>query len=135
MSQETRSRVMSRIRGRDTKPEITVRRYLHCRGLRYTLHDRKLPGKPDLVFRTRKVAIFVHGCFWHGHEGCSTWKVPQSRTDYWLAKIKGNRERDARTIHLLEEQGWLVLVVWACQINDRNLEQLHKTIISRSKAY
>jgi DNA mismatch endonuclease (patch repair protein) len=114
MSKSTRSRVMSRIRDRDTKPEMVVRRYLHNRGLRYALHDRKLPGKPDLVFRFRKIVIFVHGCFWHGHEGCRNWKMPQSRTDSWLDKITGNRRRDAKAIRCLKKDGWLVRVVWAC---------------------
>ena len=134
MSKETRSRVMSRIRSRDTKPEMVVRRYLHGRGLRYSLHDRKLPGRPDLVFRSRKVAIFIHGCFWHGHEGCQNWKMPQSRTDYWPDKIMGNRRRDAKAIRRLRKGGWLVRVVWACQLSDRRLDRLYWTVARRDKA-
>lgn len=133
MSKETRSRVMSRIRGRDTKPEMVVRKYLHGLGLRYTLHDRKLPGKPDLVFRSRKVAVFVHGCFWHGHEGCDSWKMPQSRMEYWQDKIAGNRDRDARAVQRLKEDGWLVCVVWACELNSSRLDELYKTIASRPR--
>ena len=134
MSKETRSRVMSRIRGRDTKPEMIVRRYLHSRGLRYSLHVRKLPGRPDLVFRSRKIAIFVHGCFWHGHEGCQSWKMPQSRTDYWQDKIMGNHKRDTKTIRQLRKDGWLVRVIWACQLSDRRLERLYQTIVGTDKA-
>ncbi|MEB1529022.1 very short patch repair endonuclease [Xanthomonas sp. WHRI 7945] len=133
MSKEARSYLMSRIRGRDTKPEMIVRRYLHSRGLRYSLHDRRLPGRPDLVFRSRKVAIFVHGCFWHGHEGCHAWKMPKTRTDYWTDKITGNRRRDARAIRSLRKDGWLVCVIWACQLNDRRLERLYKKISGRNK--
>lgn len=132
MSAETRSRVMSRIKARDTKPEMAVRRYLHAMGLRYALHDRNLPGRPDLVFRTRKVAVFVHGCFWHGHKGCSAWRMPQSRTDYWEAKIGGNRARDESAIRMLRRAGWSVQVVWACQLTERRLDRLYRTITRRS---
>lgn len=132
MSVEMRSRVMSRIRGRDTKPEMAVRRYLHARGLRYSLNDKTLPGRPDLVFRSRKVAVFVHGCFWHGHEGCKNWRIPQSRTEYWLTKITGNKQRDARAIRQLRREGWHVRVVWACHLSEERLNQLFRTIVKRS---
>lgn len=128
MSPETRSRVMSHIRGRNTKPEMVVRKYLHGRGLRYSLHDSRLPGKPDIVFRSRKIAIFVHGCFWHGHEGCSSWKMPQSRTEYWQAKIQRTRDRDAEAVRKLEEKNWQVVVLWACQLSEDSLASLYKLI-------
>jgi DNA mismatch endonuclease (patch repair protein) len=131
MSAETRSRVMSRIRGRDTKPEMAVRRYLHARGLRYALDDKTLPGRPDLVFRSRKVAVFVHGCFWHGHRGCKTWRTPQSRTEYWRTKITGNQQRDDRVIRRLRRDGWHVRVVWACQLSEGRLNQLYQAIVNR----
>lgn len=129
MSVTTRSRVMSCIRGKDTAPEMVVRRYLHARGLRYTLHDKTLPGKPDLVFWSRKVVVFVHGCFWHGHESCGTWRIPQSRTEYWTEKIFGNRRRDERVIRKLRRAGWRVHVVWQCRISEGRLDQLYAAII------
>ena len=86
-----------------------------------------------MVFRSRKVAVFVHGCFWHGHEGCQHWKMPQSRTDYWLEKITGNRSRDAKVIRRLKKDGWLVRVVWACQLSERRLDRLYRTIAGREK--
>ncbi|WP_250448332.1 very short patch repair endonuclease [Lysobacter enzymogenes] len=128
MSPETRSRVMSHIRGRNTKPEMVVRKYLHGRGLRYSLHDSRLPGKPDIVFRSRKIVVFVHGCFWHGHEGCPSWKMPQSRTEYWQAKLQRNRDRDAETVRKLKEKNWQVVVLWACQLGEDALASLYKLI-------
>lgn len=131
MSTATRSRVMSRIRGRDTKPEMVVRRYLHARGLRYSLHVRALPGRPDMVFRTRRTVVFVHGCFWHGHDACATWRMPQSRVEYWVAKITGNKRRDAVAMRQLRRQGWQVHTVWACQLEEKRLNQLYRSIAKR----
>lgn len=116
MNPEKRSRLMSRVRGRDTKPELTVRRYLHAHGLRYRLHDRKLVGRPDLVFHSRRVVVFVHGCFWHGHDKCPYYKLPATRVDFWAAKIAENRARDAKTVDALIVTGWRVAVVWACAL-------------------
>ena len=127
---EARSHRMSLIRARDTKPEMIVRSYLHRRGLRYRLHDRKLPGKPDLVFPARGVVVFVHGCFWHGH-GCRRGRLPQSRTDYWWPKIARNQERDRRNAGKLRRLGWSVLTIWECRINEARLEQLYKAIVRR----
>ena len=110
----TRSEIMSRVRGKDTKPEMTVRRGLHARGYRFRLQAKKLPGKPDLVLPKWQVAIQVHGCFWHGHEGCG--RVPKSRTEFWTAKFERNRARDVRTSRELRELGWRVLVVWECAL-------------------
>ncbi len=109
---------MSGIRGKDTRPELVVRRGLHARGFRYRLHDRKLPGKPDLVFPGLKAVILVHGCFWHGH-GCHLFKWPASRTEFWKEKISGNRERDAGNLVRLRDAGWRVLVVWECALKGR----------------
>ena len=115
---ETRSRMMSGIRGRDTKPELVVRRYLHQAGFRYRLHARALPGRPDLVLPKWTAAIFVNGCFWHGHEGCKYYRVPATRTDFWLHKIHSNRLRDSQNVELLAEQGWRVATVWECATRD-----------------
>lgn len=109
----TRSRMMSGIRGKDTKPEMLIRKALHARGFRFRLHARELPGKPDIVLPKYKAVIFVHGCFWHGHD-CRYFKVPKTRTEFWLQKIDGNRIRDQQQLPRLAEQGWRVLVVWEC---------------------
>jgi len=111
----TRSRMMSGIRGKNTKPELIVRRALHRLGLRYQLHVRNLPGAPDLVFRRHKVVVFVHGCFWHQHD-CSLFKMPSSRTEFWTQKLDRNRDRDREhMVHLLHD-GWRVAVVWECSL-------------------
>ena len=106
---------MSGIRGRDTEPELVVRRGLHRRGLRYRLHRRDLPGKPDLVFARWGAVILVHGCFWHLH-GCPRFKWPATRAEFWRSKIERNRERDAAVLAQLRESGWRVLVVWECAV-------------------
>ena len=106
---------MSRIRGRDTKPEMLIRRGLHARGLRYRLHDRNLPGRPDLIFPTYHAAVFVHGCFWHAH-GCALSKLPTTRQDFWKQKLEGNAARDRRAIDALQADGWRVLVIWECAL-------------------
>lgn len=106
---------MSRIRGRDTKPELLLRRSLHAAGLRYRVHGQGLPGRPDLVFPGRRAVIFVHGCFWHGHD-CPAFRLPATRPDFWRGKIEGNQARDARTHAALLAAGWRVLTVWECAL-------------------
>lgn len=117
---KTRSRMMSGIRGRDTRPEMVVRRALFAAGFRYRLHRRDLPGAPDLALSGRRVAVFVHGCFWHRHKECRYAKLPATRPEFWRAKLEGNAERDARVIEALQAMGWRVLVVWECAIRDRS---------------
>lgn len=119
---------MSRVRARDTKPELLVRRFLHAQGYRYRLHAKELPGKPDIVFRGRKKAVFVHGCFWHRHSdpACPLARMPKSRLDFWQPKLDGNRARDIANVERLEAMGWDVLLVWECQLRDR--EQLGNTL-------
>ena len=123
-----RSERMARIRGRDTKPELVVRRMLHAMGYRYRLHARDLPGKPDIVFRGRKLAVFVHGCFWHRHPdpACPLARLPKSRLDFWVPKLEANRARDFANTERLEAAGWQVLLVWECELRDR--EQLGNTL-------
>lgn len=112
---------MARIRGQNTGPEMAVRRALHSAGLRYRLHGKNLPGKPDLVFRKYRACVFVHGCFWHGCERCADGRRSvKSNTGYWVPKIAGNRARDARNRIALEEKGWTVFTVWECEISDPN---------------
>ena len=115
----TRSRMMSGIRSRDTRPEMVIRRGLHARGYRYRLHSRRLPGKPDLVFKSRKAVIFVHGCFWHGHP-CHLFKWPATRAAWWRAKIEGNRARDASVRDQIADMGWRQLRVWECALKGVN---------------
>ncbi len=115
-TKETRSYNMSRIKGKNTKPEMLVRRFLHAKGFRYKLHDKTLPGKPDLVLPKYKTIIFVHGCFWHGHTTCKYYVVPKTNTDWWLNKINTNKANDARTIKALKKDGWKIIYVWECRL-------------------
>lgn len=116
---EVRSRIMSRIRGKDTKPERLVRKILRDHGIRYRMNDRTLPGSPDLVLKDAKVAVLVHGCFWHGHRRCRRFRMPKSRVAFWRRKIETNRARDARVRRRLRRLGWKVVTVWECQL-ERN---------------
>lgn len=118
LSAERRSANMARIRSKDTNPEVTLRKLIHGLGYRFRLHRKDLPGKPDLVFPSRKKVIFVHGCFWHQHSGCREGRVPGSRLEYWGPKLKRNQERDAAAQVALKEQGWRSLVVWECGLKD-----------------
>ena len=113
-----RSRNMSRIRSKDTKPEMLVRRVTHGMGYRYRLHDRRLPGCPDLVFRRRHKVIFVHGCFWHRHRNCALAPLPKSNREFWTPKLNANRKRDERNLRALTKAGWSVLVIWECETGD-----------------
>lgn len=106
---------MSRVRGKNTSPEMRVRRAAHALGLRFRLHRKDLPGKPDLVFSARRVALFVHGCFWHRHPGCTKASTPKSRTDFWQAKFDANVARDTRVAAELEDLGWRVATIWECE--------------------
>ncbi|TKJ73663.1 very short patch repair endonuclease [Pseudomonas sp. CFBP13508] len=111
----TRSRMMSGIKGKNTRPEVLIRKALHARGFRYRIHANNLPGKPDLVLPKYKAVVFVHGCFWHGHT-CRYFKIPQTRPDFWLDKIKKNQTRDRSQEAALLSDGWRVLIVWECAI-------------------
>lgn len=126
---------MSRIKARDTRPELAVRRALWAAGLRYRLHDKRLPGKPDIVFASRRVAVFVHGCFWHGHKGCPRHRIPKSRVEWWTAKIRRNVARDLEVQEALEKEGWRVLLIWECETEDAaKLEALERAIRSNRAA-
>lgn len=111
-----RHRCMSHIRSKATKPEITVRKWLWAHGYRYRLNVKSVPGKPDIVMRRYRTAIFVNGCFWHGHEGCRQFVLPKTNTAFWQAKIDRNRERDRQNYQLLLDAGWQVIVIWACNL-------------------
>jgi DNA mismatch endonuclease (patch repair protein) len=118
---------MGRIRGRDTKPELLIRRALHARGFRYRLHDRSLPGCPDLIFRQYQAVIFIHGCFWHGHD-CSLFRIPGTRPDFWKAKIEGNRARDSAAVTELNNLGWRTLNIWECSFRGPRQLGLDETV-------
>lgn len=122
-----RSEIMARIKGRDTKPELLVRSIVHCMGYRFRLHARDLPGNPDIVLQRHRKAIFVHGCFWHGHKRCPRAARPASNIAFWREKLDSNVARDRRNINRLRKDGWRVLVVWQCQT--RNPELLEKKLI------
>jgi DNA mismatch endonuclease (patch repair protein) len=122
-SKKKRSEVMASIKGKDTKPELIVRRLLHSLGYRYRLHAKSLPSKPDIYFAGRRKAILVHGCFWHGHQGCSRATLPKSNADFWKQKIGRNVERDAAGVVGLKKLGVKSLVIWQCETKDRELLQ------------
>lgn len=114
LTQAQRSALMSKIRGKDTKPELVVRRLIHRMGFRYRLHCRDLPGSPDLAFPSRRKVIFVHGCFWHRHPGCCDAVLPKTRSDFWAGKLARNVKRDATVKRQLRMAGWQVMTVWEC---------------------
>ena len=113
-----RSAIMSRITGKNTNPEIIVRKLIHSLGYRFRLHIKDLPGKPDLVLPRHKKIIFVNGCFWHGHAGCNRAALPETNAEFWATKILNNKQRDVRVIRMLRRRGWQVLTIWQCQTND-----------------
>lgn len=131
---KVRSYNMSRIKSKNTKPEILVRKYLFSQGFRYRLHVNKLPGKPDLVFPKYKKVVFIHGCFWHGHENCKYFKPPKTRTDWWMNKISENRNRDERNIVKLKKENWLPIIIWECELKpdkrDQTLQALVKELLN-----
>lgn len=130
MTTEERSKMMSKIKSKNTAPEMIVRRYLHNKGFRYRLHDKKLPGKPDLILPKYKAVIFIHGCFWHGHEGCKYYRIPKSNIDYWTKKLKGNISRDKQDQQSLQAMGWRVLIVWECELK-RNAQTRCSTLVNQ----
>lgn len=118
LTPEQRSERMSRVRSKDSKPELAVRRLIHGLGYRYRLHRRDLPGTPDLVFAGLKRVIFVHGCFWHQHPGCKNARMPKSRQEFWGTKLGANVTRDERDLRALRKLGWQTMVVWECEVSD-----------------
>ncbi|MDX9882311.1 MAG: DNA mismatch endonuclease Vsr [Prolixibacteraceae bacterium] len=117
----TRSYNMSQIKSKDTKPEILVRKFLFSKGFRYRLHDKKLPGKPDIVLQKYKTIIFIHGCFWHGHNNCKYFVVPKTRTEWWLKKIERNKQLDCDNFQVLQKLGWKVLTIFECELKKKNI--------------
>lgn len=134
VSKQKRSEIMSHVTGKETKPEIMVRKYLFARGLRYRKNVKQLPGTPDIVFPKYKTAVFVNGCFWHGHKGCKYSHLPSTNLEYWEKKIADNLERDDRKTRKLEKLGYRVLIVWQCQLKPNikieTLETLYHNIVN-----
>jgi len=122
-SKEVRSYNMSKIRSKNSKPEVIVRRYLFSQGLRYRKNDKRYPGHPDIVLPKYKTVVFVNGCFWHMHEGCKRSVLPQSNSEYWIPKLQKNRQRDKFNISFLEQAGWKVITVWECELRNDSLQQ------------
>ena len=119
----TRSYNMTRIKGKDTKPEMLVRKFLHAQGFRYRLYVKNLPGKPDIVLPKYKTVIFIHGCFWHGHERCKYYVIPKTRTEWWVNKINSNIANDRNAIKSLQREGWKVIHVWECGLKPKKIRQ------------
>ncbi len=117
-----RSEIMSKISGKNTKPEILVRKFLFSNGFRYRKNDKRYPGKPDIILPKYKTIIFVHGCFWHGHN-CPAGKLPETKKDFWKQKIKGNIERDKRNKTELQKQGWKVITIWQCELKNKEIRE------------
>lgn len=129
-NKKTRSYNMSQIKGKDTKPEILVRKFLFSKGFRYKLHDKTLPGKPDIVLPKHKTIIFIHGCFWHGHKDCKYFVVPKTRTKWWLDKITTNKANDLKSIKLLRKEGWKVITIWECQLKKTKVDKTLTRLIA-----
>jgi DNA mismatch endonuclease (patch repair protein) len=132
VSPEVRSRMMAGIRGKNTGPELALRRALHGMGFRYTLHAKNVPGKPDMAFSSLRAVIFIHGCFWHGHD-CRFFRLPRTRREFWSAKIKGNRARDRRVKAELEQGGWRCLTVWECATRGASPDASLKVAVRAAK--
>jgi DNA mismatch endonuclease (patch repair protein) len=130
---ETRSYNMSRIKGKNTKPEMLVRKFLFAQGFRFRLHDKKLPGKPDIVLTKYKTVIFVHGCFWHGHVGCKYFVMPKTRTEWWQAKISRNQELDGLAEKKLTEAGWIVLKIFECELKGKAKNEVLENLVKKIK--
>jgi len=127
----TRSYNMSQIKGKDTKPEMLVRKFLHANGFRYKLHDKSLPGKPDIVLPKYRTVIFVHGCFWHGHKNCKYYVTPKTRTEWWLNKINGNITNDLKSAKFLKQDGWKIITIWECQLKSARIEKSLNSLLQK----
>ena len=130
-TKEVRSYNMSQIRSKNTKPELVVRKYLFAKGFRYRLHSKNLPGRPDIVLPKYRTVIFVHGCFWHGHEGCKYFVVPKTKTEWWLNKIVRNKQLDNEHIKKLKSEKWTVITLFECKLKKGNIDSTLNTLIKK----
>ena len=128
---QKRSAIMRSIKGLNTKPEMIVRRYLFSKGFRYRLHDKFLPGKPDIKLTKFNTLIFVNGCFWHGHKDCKIYVMPKTNNEFWYSKIENNVERDKKNMELLKILGWKIIVIWECELKMKNRELTMKNLVDR----
>ena len=128
---KTRSYNMSMIRSKNTKPEMLVRKFLHARGFRYKLHDKKLPGKPDIVLPKYRTVIFIHGCFWHGHKNCKYFVVPKTRTEWWLNKINSNIANDTKAVKALKKEGWKIINLWECDLRPVKVDGTNSKLLKK----
>ena len=128
---EVRSFNMSRIKGKDTMPEIIVRKFLHSQGFRFRLHKKKLPGKPDIVLKKYNTVIFVHGCFWHGHNKCKYFVIPKTRTDWWINKIVKTKKGDKGNNIRLRKMGWKIITIWECELKPKKIEKAFSKLINK----
>ncbi|KIO76148.1 endonuclease [Pedobacter lusitanus] len=132
-SKEIRSHNMSKIKSKDTKPELLVRKFLFKNGFRYRLHLKVLPGKPDIVLPKYRTVIFINGCFWHGHEGCKYYVIPKTRTEWWSDKINSNVKKDIKSVLQLKELGWRVIIIWECELKRSKVEHLLNSLVTELK--
>jgi DNA mismatch endonuclease (patch repair protein) len=130
-TKEQRSFNMSQIKSKNTKPEMLVRRFLHANGFRYKLHDKTLPGKPDIVLPKYRTVIFIHGCFWHGHKDCKYFVVPKTRTEWWMNKINGNIANDKKAVTALKKEGWKIIMLWECDLKTLNLDKILHSLLKK----
>lgn len=122
---------MSRVKGKNTKPELIVRHFLHRNGFRYRLHRKDLPGKPDILLKKYNTAIFIHGCFWHGHKGCRYFVMPKTRTRWWQDKINRNREKDIENEQNLHNSGWKIIIIWECELKKNKVKATLKNLLQK----
>jgi DNA mismatch endonuclease (patch repair protein) len=132
-SNEQRSFNMSKVRSKDTKPEMLVRKFLFKNGYRYRLHDKKLPGKPDIVFPKYKIVVFINGCFWHGHEKCKYFSIPKTNSDWWISKIEKNKQRDIFNNKELVKQNWSIITIFGCELKKHNVGKTLNRLIDELK--
>ena len=130
-NKKTRSYNMSQIRAKNTMPELLVRKFLHAQGFRYSLHNKKLAGKPDIVLSKYKTVIFIHGCFWYGHKGCKYFVVPKTRTKWWLNKINSNKTNDAKAGKALRKNGWKIITIWECRLKPVKVERALSSLLKK----
>ena len=133
------SKRMALVHSSDTKPEVILRHSLWCKGFRYRVNDKRLPGKPDIVFPKYRTVIFVHGCFWHGHKGCKNYTIPKTNTVFWINKVERNQERDQEVWRQLEARGWSVIIVWECELKKKRfvetIDRVEKQIIDNGESF
>jgi DNA mismatch endonuclease (patch repair protein) len=130
-TKEIRSKNMAAIKSKNTKPEMLVRRFLHANGFRYKLHDKTLPGKPDIVLPKYKTVIFIHGCFLHGHKNCKYYVVPKTRTEWWLNKINGNIANDKKAVSALKKDGWKMIMLWECNLKPKTISRTLTSLLKK----